>query len=238
MRWLHFRLDAPMASFGDATIDAHGTTGDFPTQSMLTGLFANALGWTRSMHDEHQALQDRLVYGALHRYEPVLGRMTDYQTANLGKEDKAWTTRGQPAGRAGGPRSYAGAHQRWRDYHADARVSGVVRLKRAERPPTIDDIARALQFPVRPLFVGRKSCLPTSNLFAGWIEDAPDARSALCMIAPADTMPVRALWPQAESVVSATRTIFVTDERNWMTGLHGGGRLVCLGELTEPGDSR
>ena len=230
MRWLRFRLEAPMASFGDTIIDARGTTADFPTQSMLTGLFANALGWTRQMRRAHQKLQDRLVYGALREHEPTLGRLTDYQTADLGKDDRAWTTRGAPAGRSGSPGSYAGAHQRWREYHADARVSGVARLEAAEDPPTIDEVARALDYPARPLFVGRKACLPTSRIFAGWVE-APDARAALRLIAPADAAPVRALWPETEGVAGGSRTTAVADERNWATGLHGGARRVCLGEL-------
>jgi len=64
MRWLHFHLHAPLASFGGQSIDAYGITRDFPGQSLLTGLFANALGWTRTMRKEHQALQERIIYGA------------------------------------------------------------------------------------------------------------------------------------------------------------------------------
>ena len=230
MRWLRFRLAAPLASFGTTAIDAHGATADFPTQSMLTGLLANALGWTRSMREEHQELQDRLVYGALREWEPVLGRMTDYQTAQLGKSDRAWTTRGQPSGRTGGPASYAGAHQRWRDYHADVRIAGVIRLEPPDESPAIADLAVALEHPVRPLFIGRKGCLPTARIFDGWV-DAPDARTALAMIAPERT--VRALWPESEGTLGAIRTTTVTDERNWRTiGFHGGQRRVCEGELS------
>ena len=124
MRWMRLRLYAPFAAFGGEAIDAHGVTRDFPAQSMLMGLFANALGWSRAMGVEHQALQDRIVYGVVSEQEPALARTTDYQTAQLSKDDRSWTTRGVPVGRAGGPNSYAGAHQRWRDYHADLRVSG------------------------------------------------------------------------------------------------------------------
>ena len=232
MRWLRFRLEAPLASFGAETIDAHGVTFDFPTQSMLTGLFANALGWTRTMRQEHQHLQDRIVFGALREHEPVLGRMSDYQTAQLAKNDKSWTTRGQPAGRAGGPGSYVGAHQRWRDHHADTRVSGVAKLDPANLPPTLDDIAVALMRPARPLFIGRKPCLPTAWIFDGWVEDAPDVHTALRAIAPKGTRRLRVLWPASEGTEGANRITTVTDERNWITGLHGGERRVCEGELT------
>ena len=231
-RWLRFRLEAPMGSFGGEAIDAHGPTGDFPTQSMLTGLFANALGWTRDMREEHQSLQERIVYGALREHEPVLGRLTDYQTVQLGGRDRAWTTRGQPAGRDGGAKTYIGAHQRWRDYHADLRVRGVVRLEPAESLPTIDDVASALQHPARPLFIGRKACLPAAPIFDGWVEAVGDVRSALRRVSPPGARRIRALWPASEGLDGASRTWTTTDERNWLSGLHGGGRRVCEGELS------
>ncbi len=234
MRWLRFRLQAPMASFGGPVIDARGITADFPTQSMLTGLFANALGWTRGMRREHQALQERLVFGALRENEPVLGPVTDYQTAHIGKGDTAWTTGGEPARRAGGAGTYAGAHQRWRDYHADLRVSGVARLDPVDESPTLEELASALDRPARPLFIGRKACLPAARIFAGWVDDAPDVRSALHMIAPDGAVRLRALWPASEGVDGSSRTTAVTDERNWMSGLHGGSRRVCEGELSAP----
>ena len=54
MRWMHLRLHAPLAAFGGEMIDAHGVIQNVPAQSMLTGLLANALGWTRAMRTEHQ----------------------------------------------------------------------------------------------------------------------------------------------------------------------------------------
>lgn len=229
-RWLHFRLHAPLVAFGGESIDAYGVTRDFPGQSMLTGLFANALGWMRTMREEHQALQDRIVYGALLEQEDESSRLRDYQTARLAKDDRAWTTRGTPAVREGGPDSYSGSHQRWRDYHADLRTSGVVRLDPEDASPTLDDLAEALERPARPLFIGRKPCLPSASIFAGWVE-APNARDALRSIMPEDRDEVRALWPTSEGEEGAYRTTSVTDERNWMTGLHGGARSVCEGSL-------
>ena len=234
MRWMHLRLRAPLAAFGGEAIDARGVTRDFPAQSMLTGLFANALGWTRSMRAEHQALQDRIVQGALREHEPVLGRMTDYQTAKLDHRDKAWTTRGAPAGRGGGAATYDGAHQRWRDYHADLRLSVVLRLEPDDVSPTLDDLAAALTRPARPLFIGRKPCLPSAPVFHGWVE-AADARTALRAIASADmegaVEGLRACWPESEGTEDADRVFPITDERNWSSGLHGGARRICEGRL-------
>lgn len=233
MHWMHLRLEAPLASFGGEAIDARGVIRDFPAQSMVTGLFANALGWTRGMRTAHQRLQERIVFGAVHDSNPVSGRMTDYQTAQLGAADKAWSTRGQPIGRAGGPNTYKGAHQRWRDYHSDLRLSLAVRLVPDDAEPTMETLATALQRPARPLFIGRKPCLPTSAVFRGWI-DAEDIRDALRSVAPDDRR-CQALWPYTEGSEESDVTTSVTDERNWISGLHGGARLVCRGRLEGTG---
>ena len=236
MRWMRLQLRAPLAAFGGETIDAHGVIRDFPAQSMLTGLLANALGWTRSMREEHQSLQDRIVFGALWEQEVGLSRMTDYQTAHLGKNDQAWTTRGTPVGRAGGHATYAGAHQRWRDYHTDLRVAVVLRLEPTDASPTLKDLATALDRPARPLFIGRKSCLPSGPIFDGWIEEAANVRAALQEVAPQGAPPLPAFWSESEGTDGSHRTTDVTDERNWLSGLHGGARRVCEGRIAASKD--
>ena len=44
---------------------------------------------------------------------------------------------------------------------------------------------------------------------------------------------VRLLWPDGETPADATpdRSYPLTDQRNWTSGLHGGGRLVCEGTV-------
>ena len=236
MRWMHLRFRAPLAAFGGEMIDAHGVIRNVPAQSMLTGLLANALGWTRAMRAEHQALQERIVFGVVGERDAAHNRTTDYQTARLGKNDRAWTTRGVPAGRAGGAATYAGAHQRWRDYHADLRLAVVLRLDPADAAPTLDTLAAALDRPARPLFIGRKSCLPSARIFGGWVTDAADARAALQAVAPTSGRRLLAFWPEGEGTAGAVRITTVTDERNWVSGLHGGGRRICEGSISSSRD--
>ncbi|MEO0811110.1 MAG: type I-E CRISPR-associated protein Cas5/CasD, partial [Pseudomonadota bacterium] len=130
-RWLILRLEAPLLSFGGVAIDAYGVTRDFPALSMLTGLFANALGYERTECDAHQALQDRIVFAARRDDEPYHGVMRDVQNVHMQKSDKGWTTRGTPEGRDGG--SYSGPHRRFRDYHPDALVAVVITLANASK---------------------------------------------------------------------------------------------------------
>ena len=86
MRHLILNLEAPLMAFGGETIDNLGVIRPFPAVSMLTGLFANALGWRRVEPERHQALQDRIVFAARIDREPAGGvRMTDYQTVKNGR---------------------------------------------------------------------------------------------------------------------------------------------------------
>jgi CRISPR system Cascade subunit CasD len=216
-RWLHLRLTAPLMAFGGVMIDQVGPTRDFPSASALTGLFANAFGWRREDGAAHQALQDRLEFGALIARE---GRhLTDTQNAKLEADDRGWTTWGRPDERAGA--TYQSPHRRRRDYLADHDCRVVLCLLPGEGPD-LNILAAALDRPARPLFIGRKPCIPSAPLFAGWVEGA-DARAALAALA----LPGRALWPMSGD----ERSHDLPDLRNWVSGLHGGSRRVSVGVL-------
>lgn len=232
MRWLHLDFHAPLASFGGMAIDAQGVIRDFPAQSMVTGLVANALGWDRFMGEEHQILQDRIVHGALWKQQMPLAKLVDYQTAKINKSDGTWTTRGEPATRAGG--EIRGAHQRWRAYHQDLQVVVVMRLKRPDERPTLCQIAEALQRPARPLFIGRKPCLPSRPIFQKEMHGDTVVNVlreiAATLALGRDQVSLRGFWPEMEGTGGTIRN--VVDERNWLSGLHGGTRKICEGTLT------
>lgn len=232
--WLVLHLEAPLLAFGGVTIDQVGITRDFPAASMLTGLLANALGWHRTQWRDHQCLQDRLVFAARRDREIHTGILTDTQNAKLEKNDRGWTTHGSPEGRTGA--SYMAPHRRQRDYHSDACVTVVLRLDPAEDSPNLGAIAAALDRPARPLFIGRKPCLPSCPLRAGFM-NAPSAYEALrCVSAVVDTPtgPLRAMWPKTDGPTTGGqvhRIVALPDLRNWKTGLHGGTRLVVEGTV-------
>ncbi len=235
MRHLIINLESPLMAFGGEAIDNYGVTRRFPAASMLTGLLANALGWRRVHRQRHQQLQDRLVFAARIDREPSGGgTLTDFQTAQLNARDRGWTTRGRPESRAGGPATYLSPHLRYRDYLADGRVTVALRLEPEQERPTLDDIARALQEPARPLFIGRKPCLPSTPLFAG-CREANSALQALKITplehGPDSSKSVKLLWPRGEGAegIDPIRSYMLTDQRNWISGLHGGGRLVFDG---------
>lgn len=236
-RHLVLRLAAPLIAFGGETIDNRGVIRDFPALSMVTGLLANALGWDRGDAQHHNRLQQRLRMGSM--LEPGARRLQDFQTAQLAKNDYGWTTWGTPEGRSGGAATYQGPHLRYRDYHADLNAWVALRLDPAEEIPTLEEIATALDRPARPLFIGRKPCLPTGRLVQGW-QEATGVLAALQTIVHQQTdegeQGWRAQWPDGEGNLPGDggRSIDVCDERNWTSGVHGGWRPVREG-LISPG---
>lgn len=233
-RHLLIRLSSPLIACGGETIDNLGVIRDFPALSMVTGLIANALGWDRGDDNLHNRLQTRLRMGA--RLETQGERLTDFQTAQLGANDKAWTTWGTVEERRGGAASYDSPHLRYRDYHADLTALLALRLEPADESPTLDEVEHALDRPQRPLFIGRKPCLPVGRLVAGWVE-AYSVLQAL-QLAPlaSSEQGLRAQWPDGEGQLQGDRLVDVCDERNWTSGVHGGWRPVREGLIQFSGN--
>lgn len=232
-RHLLMRLEAPLIAFGGETIDNFGVIRDFPALSMVTGLLANALGYRRQESELHDRLQSRLVLGA--RLDSEVRRLTDFQTAQLGKDDKGWTTWGVPEERRGGADSYKAPHLRYRDYHASLNVLVALRLEPAGESPNLDELADALDHPARPLFIGRKSCLPSCRVFAGWQEADSVLHALQTAQLPGNGLCLRLQWPDGEGTLDGDRALDLCDERNWASGVHGGWRPVREGSLSLPG---
>lgn len=219
---LILRLEAPLIAFGGEAVDNFGVIEEFPAHSMLTGLLANALGYRRGEAERHQRLQDRLVFAA--RLDRRGERIRDFQTAELEGDDRGWTRSGRPEGRAGGAGTYKGPHLRYRDYRADACVAVALTLDPADEAPTLDDIAAALDTPARPLFIGRKPCLPATRLLEGTV-DAPsphDALSTLPLLIEDGTSPVSLFWTGEADADERTEVRFSATRRNWRNDVHGG----------------
>ena len=233
------RLEAPLVSFGGEAVDNLGVTRRFPAKSMITGMIANSLGWRRIDTRAHQALQEAIVFAARIDREPASGAaLTDYQSVQMEHTDKGWTTKGQPQTRAGSKATYeSGSHRRFRDYYEDMSVTVALRLDDGTMLPSLEELAYALQKPARPIFIGRKTCLPSTQVFESLTEDAETCLRAL-LITPlrceeeAPPM-VDVLWPDGESIpeVKASRSYLLTDQRDWRSKLHGGGRVVHEGSI-------
>ena len=111
-----------------------------------------------------------------------------------------------------------------------------LRLEPDDETPTLDKLAEALQEPARPLFIGRKPCLPSCSLFGDFSQGDTTLAALLATPLVADgphSDTIRVLWPDGEgrTEITPNRSYMLTDQRNWLSGLHGGGRLVCEGAI-------
>lgn len=234
---LILRLDAPLMSFGAPIVDRHGEIQSYPALSMISGMLGNALGYDHSDFDKLQRLQERLQYAS--RQDRAGQEIQDYQTVDLSQDfmrDKnGWTTEGWLDKRKGGAAS-KGTHIRLRDYRADSIHTASLTLQPADEAPTIDDLQKALQHPERPLFIGRKTCLPASPLFIKRMQ-AENLAKALQKIPLAKRADKRnsypAWWPVDEEGDHPKANIEqpVTDRRDWANQIHTGERWIAHGEI-------
>ena len=164
MKAIVLRFDAPLMSFGGVTVDHHGVIDRFPGTAMLCGLLGNALGWGHAEYAKLQELQDRIAFAARWDVSPV--PMVDYHTVDIGSahmKEAGWTTHGAPEHRGGGVDAKYGTHQRLRHYWCNGLMTVVLSLT-GSSSPTVEDLAAAIRSPARPLFLGRKTCLPARPL--------------------------------------------------------------------------
>lgn len=241
---LLLRLDAPLMSFGAPIVDNYGVIQAFPGRSQWTGLLANAMGYHHRDSDQLHRLQSRIRF-AVRCDRPGI-RIMDYQTVDLGQEfmrdDNAWTTRDKPDLRRGNLSNATGTHIRYRHYLADSIYTAAICLEPTNEYPDIETIAAAVRNPVRPLFIGRKCCLPASPLFLSYTE-APSLIESLvsfprihnkrtdmkqdCLLSAWGDVDPNFQMPFA-------RTIPVTDERDWANQVHTGRRFLQHGLINPP----
>ena len=236
MNILLLRFDAPLMSFGAPIVDNRGVTQDHPTLSMITGLLGNALGYDHRDSEALQSLQQRLRIAA--RCDRAGEHLSDFQTVDLGQPflvGTGWTTRGSIEHRAGGSAREA-THIRRRDYLADAVFTVAITLDPPDADPTLERLAAVLDTPERPLFIGRKPCVPATRLLlaktnASTLGDAlRQRRPAVDPARDGDPEQAPGWWP-AEEGAEAGVVIAVTDERDWANQIHGGQRLVRHGTI-------
>lgn len=158
---LIFRLFGPFASWGEAAVGEVRPTATRPTRSALLGLLGAALGLERDAGDgPHLELSAALRF-AVRIDSPGLPAV-DYQTINYRKPDRKelMPTR---ADELRVRRDLLSTTQSWRHYRCDA-VFTVAAAATGAAGPSLGTLREALDRPVFPLSLGRKSCVPALPL--------------------------------------------------------------------------
>jgi len=235
MEVLILRLQAPLMSFGETKIDNISPTIMFPGASMIAGFLANALGFDHAEAECTQRLQDRLILAS--RQDLAGKLLVDYQTVDLSQPRiaQAWTTYGKVEKHGGSVND--GTHQRWVYYISDAVYTVAVALGRKIEPddPRVQDLAVALRHPARPIFFGRKSCVPSAPPLLGLIE-ADNVLHALqqvpfserCLAADGRLL---AQWPAHLGLDMNAHVTRIADKKDWKNRVHLGRTSVRQGLL-------
>lgn len=155
MPTLLLRLAGPMQSWGTTSRFDQRDTGKEPSKSGVIGLLAASLGIDREVWNDELKSLAALTMGVRHDRPGVLKR--DYQTAGCASTDKMM--------RADGSLSEDGVTSQ-RHYLADSVF--LVGLEGEDRA-LLERAHTALQNPVWPLALGRKSYVPSEPV---WLKDS------------------------------------------------------------------
>lgn len=145
MSTLLLHLAGPLQSWGSSSRHIHRRTESAPTKSGIVGMLASALGRLRT--DDVSDLA-ALRFGVR---TDVPGKvMRDFHTVDFGKNNPSLT---------------------YRHY-----LQGAVFLVGIEGGRrTLEELDRALTNPARPLFLGRRACLPSTKISLGVVDEPLDA---------------------------------------------------------------
>lgn len=201
MNTLLFRLEGPLQAWGLRARWGERDTTDAPTKSGVIGLIGCALGLRRD-DDRLRILSETYRFGV--RIDRPGTLLRDYHATGGGKygdEHQDGGTRyadqpyvgGLPSAQTNKGRVYVKLETDIsnRFYLMDASFLAAMQ---GGSDAELEEIVYALDNPVWPYFLGRKSCVPSERVFAGVI-DATNLQEALGKLPLADRgrWPVRAL---------------------------------------------
>lgn len=229
MRFAHLSFDG-LLSFGAPAVGEIRPTDIFPACSMITGLLANALGYEHTERGLIQKLQSAIRMGT--RIDHPGSRIIDFQTFFIEKEVVLWRSASFDGKK---DTSHTGTILRYKHYLADSTVHTVVGFasEQDESLPSAEEIAQALTFPFRVLFIGRYCCIPYAPLYRGIIE-ADSVYAALeQIISERGNGPFIAEWPVVSSAPEKKGELMIErqDLRDWTNDVHSGSRLVWRGPI-------
>jgi CRISPR system Cascade subunit CasD len=218
---LFLRLEGPMQSWGERARWSVRDTAPEPTKSGIVGLLACALGWNQD--DDLRNLSLRIRVGV--RCDKPGTRLVDFHTVGGGsKEPMLLTAEGKPKYIPNSKTPHT--EPTYRAYLSDA--SFFVAIQADQQ--IIAQLENALQNPVWPFYLGRKSCPPAAPVFAG-TGIYPNLREALAQDLPkADTRIVLECLPDELNAVRRRDEVDSHTHRTFLPRYAKDEALVGLGD--------
>ena len=190
MKYLSLWFESPLQSWGVDSKFGLRTTFTFPTKSGIAGIILAALGKGGEERDflESCSQWNETAFSFSPKNEQNGTTLTtDFHMVGSGYDSKdEWQNLMIPKKRDGGAPvsadgSTGGVKLTYRQYLQDA-FFGVI----LEIPSSIYDaemLASALRNPVWPLYLGRKCCIPSSQIFQGLFDSYEEAKTRIDEIA-------------------------------------------------------
>ena len=196
---LRLWLEGPLQSWGDRSLFSQRETRAYPTKSGVTGLLFAAMGLKGAQEKRLAELADlRMEVFALDRehQQPTVA-LEDFQMIGNGYDDSdPWETLLIPKTSEGKKAVNGGAKLTYRSYLQDAHFAVFFEIPETWRLL----VEQALQFPKWDLYLGRKSCAPSSQIFQGTFDSFEQAEAAFCsQLTEKETEP----WVLLEKVTDA-----------------------------------
>jgi len=155
-------LESPLQFWGERGQWSVRDTAMEPTKSGIVGLLACALGW--SDDERIRNLSQQLRMGVRCDRGGAGAPLVDYHTVGGGSHmPMLLTAEGKPKWTSS---KRPHTEQTWRSYLCDASFLVAVQAE-PEDNALIAQLAEAVQSPVWPIYLGRKSCVPTLPVYAG-----------------------------------------------------------------------
>jgi CRISPR system Cascade subunit CasD len=153
---LFLRLEAPLQSWGERAQWSERDTAPEPTKSGIVGLLVCALGWDDDVRIRELSQSIRIGVRCDYISSPAM--LVDYHTVGGGyTSPQLLTGEGKPKFSKGAPHT----EPTKRYYLSDASFLVAVQAT----PDRIAQLSQAVQSPVWPVFLGRKSCVPTRPIY-------------------------------------------------------------------------
>lgn len=232
MKVLVLKLESIMLSFGDVAVDEFRPTARHPFKSMVVGILANALGYKRTDWHKIEDLQSEIKIAS--RIDREGNLMTDYQIALTNPSNpkeptfidrKSWTTKDVLNRTDGNDKN---AIQIYRDYLTDASITVAISSSNEE---ILDKCISAVKKPARPLFIGRKACVPTRPIFEA-VTDADSLFEVLSTYPTTDgkeEVLIRTEGNESHLYEDTCRELLIRDGKDWINGFHAYERPIVEG---------
>lgn len=182
MQYLFLWLQGPLQSWGASSRFDLRQTLDFPTKSGIYGMLLAASGDSGPQEDLLAQMADLpfTVYsyttqkndGSIQNGDVL----TDFHMAGNGYDEKdKWQSMHIPRTSKGTKAVGGGAKLTYRNYLQDCYFAAILGMP----DPLAEKFSQALQKPVYDLYLGRKCCVPTSQVFRGCFATQDEAEHAL-----------------------------------------------------------